>query len=441
MKCFLFLTLMCIVSTVFCQPETTSVKDIEFPNSPAFILLDQTPSVIERPASAQALAFNILNSFQSGFSFPQNYAVEFTPFWFFKNSEMTAMKYAGYNETTGKQTYFSNIKKASVSMAYLNTKDTSRPKSINNLSVGIRLNLISIKREKDIADLKNAHDNLFKSLRDQDEELRKFVHDSVKRVNQTLYELKVKEFYETFEQEREGQKDNFADILARKPIFALDLAGGYSHFFLDNHFSDNHAGKLGVWLTGVLSFPLSQKKENNYFNCYFIARYLSDGTIFIENRYKRENFMDFGGKTELEFSKLSFAVEYLYRINNYSNTFRASGVISYKLSNQLVLTTAFGKNFGNENNLIFSLGLNVGFTQLIKQLTLADLLNEENYSIQSQLNRGFAIVSKDATLLEAKNEIDNIPECFDVFVTKSGKKDEPVCGFITGSMILREASI
>jgi hypothetical protein len=370
MRYIVFSTFLCISFTLFSQNETFSVKDIEFPNSPAFILLDQTPSVIERPTSCQALEVSILNSFQNQLTLPQNYAVEFSPFWFCKNNHMTALKYAGIDEKTQQQKYFSNIKKLSLSIAYLNSKDSVPLKSVNHLSLGIRLNLITVRSMKDVKDLKIAHDSVVGLIKNKVAARRIFVPDSISRTNPEFFAMKVQEFEEKYENEQEEQKSSFADVLARKPLFALDLAGGYSHFFLGNHFSDNHPGRLGVWLTASLSSPLGNNNNHNYINFYFFARYLFDGTHYFEQCYQREHFLDFGGKEEFVFSKLSLGIEFIYRIDNYSNTFRANGVISYQLSKQLLLMASFGKNFGDKDNLIFSLGLNVGFLQLIKNFSI-----------------------------------------------------------------------
>ena len=95
---------------------------------------------------------------------------------------------------------------------------------------------------------------------------------------------------------------------------------------------------------------------------YALGRYLSDGTTLKNNEYISQNFYDFGGKLELEFKKLSVAYEYIYRINDISNTFRSNGIVKYKISDQLYLTGAFGKNFGDNNNLISLLGLNWGLS-------------------------------------------------------------------------------
>ena len=80
-------------------------------------------------------------------------------------------------------------------------------------------------------------------------------------------------------------------------------------------------------------------------------------------------------------------------------------------------------------------------TSEIKELKLIDLVETTDSWIREMLEKSVAVVSLNATLLDAKNAIDNTPECIDVFVTNSGRKDEQVLGMITNSMILKEATV
>ena len=65
--------------------------------------------------------------------------------------------------------------------------------------------------------------------------------------------------------------------------------------------------------------------------------------------------------------------------------------------------------------------------------TLDDLLVEmkNQFKIEFGLNIGFVIVSESATLAEAKQKMDAIPICQDIFVTKSGSPDEPLTGWLS----------
>jgi hypothetical protein len=52
-----------------------------------------------------------------------------------------------------------------------------------------------------------------------------------------------------------------------------------------------------------------------------------------------------------------------------------------------------------------------------------------------------AFVSATANLLEAKQAMDAVKKCHDVFITLNGEKTEPVLGLITNSMILELAKV
>ena len=344
--------------------DTLTLKDLEIPNSPAFILLDQTPTTIERPNSSKAFVLSVLNSFQDNNGMPKNYAADFTPFWYIKHPKMTSLKYAGYNVDKHRQRIFGNLMKASVSFAFVTIPDTLTKESINNLSLGLRFNIVTYRTQKDIEDLKKANLNLIESLKSRDDRLQEYIADpTLSATNPTLYHIKLREFFEQDKEVQRSEENAIKDILTRKPIFAIDGAVGYNNFFIDNNYSDCHFGRFGAWLTVNYASHLDKDDNGkNYLNFYAIGRYLSDGTTLINFKYIKQKYYDFGGKIELEFKKISIAYEYIYRLDKISNTFRSNGLLKYKISDQLFLTGAFGKNFGNSNNLISLLGLNFGLS-------------------------------------------------------------------------------
>jgi len=85
--------------------------------------------------------------------------------------------------------------------------------------------------------------------------------------------------------------------------------------------------------------------------------------------------------------------------------------------------------------------LNKDSNDNIHKYTLEFMINNASQQISRSLNLGYNFVNKKATLLDAKKAMDAIPECFDVFVTETGKKDEPVLGMITNSKILEYAVV
>lgn len=365
---------LCFIVTVYAQQDSVDLKDLEIPNSPGFILLDKNPTSIERPNSSKAFMLSIVNSLSENNGIPQNYAVEFCPFWFFKHPKMTSLKYIGYNPSNDKQMIFNNIKKGSFSFAYITTTDSVSANQVNNLSIGLRTTIISIRSRQDIEDLKIANKRLIEKIRKQQDSLVLYIGDLWLAVNNPiLYDKKVREFYAGKEIKNAGEKNEISEILKRRPVFALDGAIAYNMFFLDNNYSDSHFGRFGTWLTINYSQVLDKKnKDRNYLNLYLLGRYLSDGTTLTDNKYIIQNYYDFGGKIELEFKKLSIAYEYIYRAQDRSNTLRSNGIIKYKISDNLYLTGAFGRNFGNENNLISFLGLNWGLSSGTEQPKIGD---------------------------------------------------------------------
>ena len=365
MKKLITIFFVCTANVLFAQQidSTLNLKDIEIPTSPGFILLDQAPSSIERPNSPKAFAVSALNSFTESNGLPKNYAVEFTPFWFFKHPNMNVLKYAGYNEK--KQRPFSSLKMVSLSMAYINQTDSLSLSPVNNISIGARTNLFKIRSKdnlKAISDANSASVSYLKKIND-------LIVDRIGPANPLDpdgYKKKQLElllfFQDSLKDDISAAHSKLSDAIIQKPVFAIDFAIAYNTFFTDNDFSTQQFGRFGTWLT--LNYSQKLNKDNsNYINIYAIGRYLQDGTNKDNiGEFVTQDFYDFGGKIELELNKFSLGYEYIYRSNNSVETYRSSGQLKYRIADNILLTGAFGKNFGDNNNLISMIGINWGIS-------------------------------------------------------------------------------
>lgn len=343
---------------LYAQEDAGKVQlsDLEVPVSPAFMLLDVGATVIERPGTAKAFALGIVNSVSENGGLPQNYAVEFTPYWFFRHPELSSLKYLGYNASTDRQSIFCNIPKGALSLAMVQSKDSLF--STQNISFGFRTNLITVRRKADIEALKTANKMLVNKLKDQQQRL--FSNPDILRLrvdDPALFEQKVREFYAIEELNNVGEKNQIAEVVTRRPLFAVDVAAAINMVFKEEEFSSRKTGRAGVWLTGNYAQPLKSKtqEQENYLNIYVLTRYLNDNM-----GSKSINSWDAGGKVELEFQRISFAYEYIFRNTEMDNTFRSSGEVRYKLSSSLNVSGAFGRNFGEKRNLIALLGIKWG---------------------------------------------------------------------------------
>ncbi len=375
MKKILAITGCVILSfTAFSQDSATvdlSVKNFEIPTSPAFMLLDKAPSVIERPNTGRAFAVSVLNSFSENRGIPQNYAVEFTPYWFFKHPKLNALSYAGCKSNQKKpngckQKCFNQAGRGSFSAAIITTDDTSTSKSVTNLSFGLRTTLFTLRSAQQVKAIQQAHSTVVYRLKSQMERQNAAVPLALKVTNPAEYNKQVAAFLANDLADPDG---TFAKALDLKPLVALDLAAGYNTFFLENDFYNHHLGRFGAWGTLNIAIPLDRDSvkdgsSGNYLHVYGVGRYLVDGTQpETDSTYLRREYSDYGVKIEMEFKKLTFGYEYVARNGTGEyHTFRSTGTIAYQLSDHLFLTGAFGKNFGKTDNLISMFGINWGIS-------------------------------------------------------------------------------
>ncbi|MEF9477047.1 hypothetical protein OWR28_04240 [Chryseobacterium sp. 1B4] len=199
----------------------------------------------------------------------------------------------------------------------------------------------------------------------------------------------VPDYYKT-------ETENYKKYLDEKPAFQLDIASAYSTFFLDNQFKNNQFGKLGFWMTmssGInlqrTKTPKKKEDQNNEkskviikeafttdaskiekrLNFYAVARYLQDKTVYdAASGFSRTDNYDVGGKIELVYNRFSIGYEFIYRSSDLDDTYRSNGIINYKVSDSVYINAAFGKNYGDKNNLITFLGLNWGLDSKRKTL-------------------------------------------------------------------------
>jgi hypothetical protein len=351
--------------------DSINLTDLEIPNSPGFALLDKAPTSIERPSSTKAFMVSVLNALNESSPIPQNYAVDFTPYWFFQHPAMTAYRYAGYDIKNGRQLPFVHILRASVSAAYVTNADSAGILAQSNAVVGLRATIFSVRSKRDIEDLKRANDACIDSLKTQTERLMDYVGDiTLSATNPNLYAEKARQFYE-----HEAEfKNEISQILKRRAVLALDWACAYDRCFANSTFSSSAFGRFGTWLTLNVSKGLGKSAEPTaYLNVYALTKYLRDALPARDGSRTTKDSFDAGGKLEFESQALSIGYEYVYRRGDPTTTFRTNGTVKYQLSDQLFLTAAFGKNFGDTGNLISLLGINWGLSSGREHATIEKL--------------------------------------------------------------------
>ncbi|PWN58882.1 hypothetical protein [Chryseobacterium viscerum] len=421
-KILILAALVARTTLLFSQNKEISadLNKLELSNAPSVMLLGLASSDLETPKSKKAFMTSIVNSFSENEGLPNAYAVELTPTHLFPLTEMDALKYAGIksikkadNTYEYKKNIFSEVKNVSFSFAFLkNYKienlDTENP----SVSFSLRTTIFKIRNKKNIADIVASNDMISEMLtriQKDFEHTQKFMdiyssggsQDEITEKIEKAYDEFVTDFYKTGKYKKFiDETEKYKKYLDEKPAFQLDVASAYSTFFLDNQFKNNQFGKLGVWMTMSSGINLERDPKKNEIpkesedpnkekskltiketsatgisktekrlNFYAVARYLQDKTVYdLTNGFSRTNNYDFGGKIELVYNKFSIGYEFIYRSSDLDNTYRSNGIINYKVSDNVYINAAFGKNYGDKNNLISFLGLNWGLDSKRKTL-------------------------------------------------------------------------
>lgn len=379
------LLLLSMASAYGQDTDTIPFLDLTPPQSPAFNLLDVSPVTVERPATVRALALSIANAIGNGTNgFPKNFALQVAPYWLFSHPNMNIYKYNGLvmdknADSRGrlqfKQNIFYGLRNLSISAASVN-KDSAQSNNtapLNFIAFSIKGNIINIRRRRVL----------------------EAMHTSIKEINSSLtanLNTAVQNCLQRFEPETQAYRDCVADtilridsmtinnrrsrydsLLAIRPLFSVDVAFATSMAFANNNFNDNHLYRTGGWITACFSKPLDKNSETslavlstakNYLNLYGLFRVLSEDNTADFKTFTTQTNIDFGGRLEFEFNKITVSFESVYRAvvnNKRGSTARNVGIVQYQLSDNLFVTGTFGKNFGDQNNLVSFLGLNWGF--------------------------------------------------------------------------------
>lgn len=370
-----------MITSFVCRAQKISLDQLQVPTTPAITILDAGETNIESLTTTNAFSIN-------NFNISSN-ALEITPYWL-KDKEIKGYEFYGLETTTNyglKQKIFDGIKKFSVSVAFVDND------SITNYSVGLRVNLLKIKRKKDL-DIIRSRYRIIKTFADDDRsshnEAIKQVKEKYKKVisqngidvniiihqgNTSLLtkeELEIKKEYDSLKTKIYAKKYTTAKedyikaieaAIHTKPLLQLDFGAAYS-FYNTNQFSEIQTGRYGIWTN--LSSNLYIKNEFGI-ELSLHTRYLKDKLTILN---KEQDIVDLGGKLSLQIhDNLTFSYEYIKRIKGI-NDLRSVGEIKYRLfsDKNIYLSGGFGRNFKTaKGNTISLLGIKWGIANKIQK--------------------------------------------------------------------------
>ncbi|HEX6170986.1 MAG TPA: hypothetical protein VFZ33_14955 [Chitinophagaceae bacterium] len=293
------------------------INDMNMPTSPAFVLLEKSPSSIEKPSNPKAFAVSLINVWQN------NGALEFAPYWF-KNRPA--------------YTFDDNLKKkAPIFQTFGISAATAKTDSIRNLSVGFRTQLLRLYSDimkNTILSLKNKIVDLLSVEDPEDIDL-----NEIKKAKDSLHNLQSKVTFNT----------ELAAAYMGESSTSKDLA----------------STKAGVWLNirwTPYKFPL---------DFVLLARY-SWATGANSKSGKDSAFFDYGINLSYQDKEKNFDVqlEYVNRrdYSAQSNYDHFALVANYQIIPGIVAVASIGKEFKAVNNVFALLGVKFGISKELAQL-------------------------------------------------------------------------
>jgi hypothetical protein len=370
-KQFVLIGLLAIAHTVMAQNKinnTVSLKELEVPNSPAFIITEITPSLIQTPTTPKEFVLGVAQSFQQSESgFPENYSLEFVPYWWLRPTNRSIYSLVGLNRNASgdieKENPFSSVKFTSFSMAFL--KKDLIPDSSNSsqkmFSIGLRSTLIKIHPRSYSERLKNKIAEWHSAAQSELEIFQEAIARADPKKKMEL--LKQAANYKPSATDAIVKEIN--KIFLQKPIFSWDVAAAFVTYGIGD--TSWRKGRSGIWtnLASYLPLDLGEDKEvnSNYINLNLSLRFLSDNYFKNDKGLiEKANLIDAGGKIAFELNRLSIGYEYLKRTGKAvsGDDKRSVGIINYRLSDNLYINGAFGKNFNGPDKLVALFGIKWG---------------------------------------------------------------------------------
>jgi hypothetical protein len=356
--------------------DSITLSDLAVPEAPGLMLLDVSPTSIATPKTTKAFTLSVLNAFAEANGVPQNYAVEFTPYWFIKSENRTALKHIGYDVKNKRLNPFNGIKTSTVSIAFVNSIQDTSGNAVNNVAIGLRGTLFQIfpKGYKD--KLYNTYDTIQNFNKGIVQAYKAAgATDRLQLLQPAKYDSIVNQVNLQYAQDKKDSISVLGTLISNtKPILALNVAAAYSIFEDNTDNSGVQFGRAVAWAN--LSFATKLNDDgSNYLNIHGYARYLRNGNSPIQlEAFQFDEAFDFGGKIEFELKNFTLGYEYIYRQTENTNTHRSAGVLQYKINDQIYLTGSFGKNFGTTDNLISLLGIKWGLHNSDNQMMSLDQL-------------------------------------------------------------------
>ena len=383
---------------------TVTLADLRTPTSPAFTLLGIAPTDIERPTTPRAFAVSLLSALRDGDGslLPRDFALEVAPYWLVQRPKLS---FKEYSDPTSLQSL-----KQTFSLSVAATKGSKEEIALvgdaTNIGIGVRASpvaghapakLVELTkglrlaqtRALVIGELLDASANptapVPAAIRTELDDLARAEVDDPVAYKKMLKEIetilvaalaadspdaKARVALQKMAVDANARMSKVAlEIQAanqQRVGWVVDVAGGFVVRSLTVDTSNTEVTRGGLWASTGYSGTNTHGM--------FLVRLLKNRA----DPTQAETTIDAGGKISHRIDQLTLSGELLWRfdqseVKRSSTTERAVVNIEYRVTEDVAITSTFGRDYGNttlglDGTTIAILGVNIGLGKLPKLL-------------------------------------------------------------------------
>ena len=362
--------------------QTATIDELSAPTTPAFVLLDVSPTAIARPESGKAFILNLVNKVSGSDGIPRDYALEITPFWMLPNRTLS---FEEYQKTKMLQTIAQTMRFSVATSPIPGATKQADPLG-TKLAIGFNTKLFNGKpnpammaslddlyaKNRLVLNQDRELEQLERSLEELDGERGRTVTDTRRAELIALISgierdvAKKKAQIANSEAAVGAASLRIQTVDAQRIGFFMTIAAGQVWDFPGDNTQNAAATRRGAWITPAYRKLRCATNCDASFDFIGVARILKDPDT--------DSMVDLGGRFVWHPTKQFNASFELLRRNapdsagasaeSTDNSNRAAGLLEYRIKEDLILYGAFGQDFKKATGvkpLVSLLGMNFGF--------------------------------------------------------------------------------
>jgi hypothetical protein len=355
------------------EPALPDLGSLKPASAPAFILLDVSPTAVERPSEAADLAFSLANRSSMLSRVPENYALEFSPYWLRPRPALTWQ--ADSSRSLGAA--LARTLSLSAATAELGTGDAP----LTGVALGGRAQLVSGRHSTEtrralraLEDSLAAEGGLLLRMANPDlQSLEAWLREQLAQPDAAPAQIRQEylarrtAIYDRVMASADYQarvarmRSAFDNLALRREGPMLEVAGGASWGFPGGTWDRGSLRRWGAWASYGCERCV-QWQGGTPFTPVAVLRYLGG-----EQGDSLGNALDFGGRLILGSARYSASVEGVRRQfvgdGAPDARYRLAGIMEYQVGQDLWLRASFGRDYQTERegSLLAQFGLKFNF--------------------------------------------------------------------------------